>query len=141
MKKLLLLFAIVPFLCAFDYHQFPDLTDKAPADTIYDKEKNIFWQLFDIDENNSADVSLGFKPNHAIPVFMMSSAGMEIIWRVDIDGVSASYYWMDLDGDGLPFRGDYYDYDEILYDPKGDGLNGNEDNQFIQTDKTEKLLI
>ena len=135
MKKILLLFAIVPFLCAFDYQQFPDLTNRAPADTVYDKEKNIFWQLFDIDENNSADVALGFKPNHAIPVFMMSSVGMEIIWRVDIDGVSASYYWMDLDGDSLPFSDDDYDNAEILHDPKGDGLNGNEESPFKSANK------
>ena len=39
---------------------------------------------------------------------------------------------MDLDGDGLPFSGDSYNYAEILYDSKGDGLNGNEEDSPMQ---------
>ena len=125
-----MLFAIIPFICGFDYQQFPDLTGKAPADTVYDKKKNIFWQLFDTDKDDSADVALGYKPNHATPVYMMTGLGQEIIWQIDIDGVPVSYYWMDLNGDSLPFNGDEYNYAEILHDPKGDGLNGNEEIPF-----------
>lgn len=141
LKKLLLLLIIVPCLCAFDYQRFPDLTNKYPVITVYDLEKNIFWQIFDIDENGVGDVAIGFEPNDATPVFLLTPIGMELVWEVDIEGVSASYYWMDLDGDGLPFKGNTYNYKEILYDPKGDGLNGNEENQFTEAENTEKLMI
>ena len=135
MKKLLLLIAIVPFLCAFDYQRFPDLSYVSPVITIYDLEKNIFWEIYDTNKDALGDVALGYEPIEANPVYVVTPVGLELIWEVDIEGISASYYWMDLDGDGLPFKGAYYNYAEILYDPKGDGLNGNEESQSLQTEK------
>ena len=130
MKKVLLLFAMVPFLCAFNYQMFPDLTDKDPANSAYWDEKNIYWQIFDIDGDDLADVALGYQPNYAVPLVIMTPIGMQIVWQVDIDGVSITYYWIDLDSNGLPFAADDYDWAEILHDPEGDGLNGNEEVPF-----------
>ena len=142
MKKIFLLFAVVPFFCAFDFHQFPDLSNESPMFTVYDLEKNIYWEIFDTDKNDVADAALGYEPNEATPIFMMNQAGMDIVWEVDVNGVSIRYYWMDLDGDGLPFSGDSYNYAEILYDSKGDGLNGNEEDSPMQTEiQTKKISI
>ena len=76
------------------------------------------------------DVALGYNPKDATPAFMMTVLGMMVIWQVDILDVPVTYYWMDLNGDGVPFDEDHFTYDEILYDPKGDGLNGNEEMAF-----------
>ena len=127
MKKLLILLAIVPFMCAFSYESFTELTNKEPNHTAYHEQNDIYWQIFDLDEDGNPDAAMGYKPNGAVPVFMMTPVGMMLMWQVDIDGVSATYYWKDLDGNGLPFQDEGYDTAEILHDPNGDGLNGNEE--------------
>ena len=139
MKKLFLLIAMVPFLCGFDYQRFPDLSYVSPVITVYDLERNIFWEIYDTDKDDIGDVALGYEPIDASPVMVVTPIGTELVWEVDIEGVSASYYWMDLDGNGLPFSGGNYNYAEILHDPMGDGLNGNEENHSIIS--TEKVSI
>jgi hypothetical protein len=116
--------------CSLAYKKFPDLKEKAPSHTAYWHEKDIFWEIYDLDGNEVPDVATGYKPTLAVPSFVMTVHGMAVIWQVDIEGVAATYYWTDLDGDGIPFGEDVKSRAEILHDPKEDGFNGNEKIAF-----------
>lgn len=130
-KNLILLLVIIPFLYAFDYNDFPDLAGKTPMRTIYSGKIDIVWEIFDSNGDGEENAAIGYKPILFIPDIKFTPSGPRIDWLPIIKNVSASYYWKDLNGDSLPFKNDLYDLDEILYDPKENGLNGDEEYPFL----------
>lgn len=135
MKKLLSILICACFLIivgkaeAFDYKKFPNIPDDAGFVKIYMKNKNTVWKVYDLDMDNKFDVAVGMIPKSAEPLMMMTPMGPIVKYIVDIEGIPVTYYWMDENGDGLPFLNDgseEYDPNEVVYDLNGDGLNGNE---------------
>ena len=126
-----------PRLESFDYRLFPKLDDKHVVYGQYWVQENIAWKIYAFDNRHRAEVAVGYIPKRATPVINRRTG--ETDWDVDINDCPVKFYWMDLNGDGYPYKGDVLDVTEILYDPEADGLNGNEEIPYFLQDGVVSL--
>lgn len=127
----------------FNYKSFPDVSNMTTNSEVYCPTYNIFWTAYDIDGDEISDIATGQVPRSAIKRIIMTKMGPQLVFQIDVMGVPITYYWKDMDKNNTPHidaeESSNYNNAEILFDPKGDGLNGNERPMHKKPFKTEDV--